>query len=349
MSALLENFSIIHAIWMITLVFFLTSILTCVMIIFRRIRRNRIGNERDRQKIAFQTALLGSLKLSDDEKLDLPECDIREISSTLLHLFRTLKGQHFEILQDRVCATDLETRLIDATKIGIRGTRMRALKVLSYLNSDTSLIAAFDRLNSSDKYVRLTAARALAKRRAHIFLKDIISSLVEAFPDNPDITAYILVDFGHDACSFLEDHIETNENSIERIACLKALYELRPSKIGIDLSDLVRSKDPALAISAISLASVTNQTNIIAPMLEGLSRDETKLKIGTSKIASKLRRKKLVPALYELTDDPELWVRYWALKAIWNTGASGRQFIDALAHKNPTAADLSLEMRSGYV
>jgi len=349
MSALLENFNFIHVVWIITSVFLLTSLLTCVIIILRRIRRNHIRKNRDAQNAAFQTALLASLKLSDDEKPDLPNCDIRDIAASLLHLFRTLKGEHFETLQDRICATKLESQLIDASKQGIRGTKMRALKVLSYLNTDTSLIAAFDRLYSRDRYVRLTASRCLAKRRAHIFLKDVIISLVESFPDNLDITAYILADFGKDAGPALENHIKTSDNTNERIACLKALYELRPAELSLDLTELVRSEDPALAISAISLASVTNQGSVTAPLLEGLSRPETKLKIGTSKIASKLRRKKLVPALYELTDDPDLWVRYWALKGIWNTGASGRQFIDALAQKNPTAADLSLEMRSGYL
>jgi len=72
-------------------------------------------------------------------------------------------------------------------------------------------------------------------------------------------------------------------------------------------------------------------------------------KIRSAKIACFLKRSDLISEFYALTDSPVMWLRYWSMRAIWASGKQGEQFVNSLKSANPMAADVALEMESGYV
>jgi len=266
----------------------------------------------------------------------------------LLHYFRTLKGDEHKRLVNMVAYTDIENEIIEATSSGIRGNRMAALNTLSYLKSLKSSQVIFDNLYSDEKYVRLTAARGLVRRDGLPYLPLIIQALIEAFPEDPKLLAGIIAKFGREAVKPLEDLIRASANTRVKTACLEALVLIMPPSTSLNLGELMESDDAAVRAVAVSLSCFSKHPDQSDPLRMGLQDEATVVKMRAVKMANDLKRSDLTPELFKLSTDPVMWVRYWALKAIWNGGTSGEKFIQSLNETNDMASKVAREITSGY-
>lgn len=354
MSASLTNdsFSLIFFIWGITAVFMGVAILLCAAITLRRAFRNRYIRDRQKRKVDYQIFLRDIIRAGPNSYPILkhePACHIDDKAAVFLHYFRTLKGEKFEALQDLISGSDVEAEIIKTSYEGTRGTRMQAVKTLSYLNSQTSLEKIYGHLSSQDKYIRLTAARCLVRRKGLFSLSAIIEACLDGFPDDHGLLADTLSRFGDEAVEHLQAEIRRLNNSTGIAACLEALVLIMPPKVDLDFTTLMTHANPAVRSAAVALSSVTAHSNAIDLLKLGLSDEEVSVKIRAAKIACDLKRTDLTSEFYALTASPIMWLRYWAMRAIWASGPSGEKFLASLSKTHPMAEKVTLEMRSGYV
>ena len=352
MSDLPTNASIdlLGAIWILSLFMLGAALLLCFAITLRRWLRNRLMARRDTQRAVFETYITALLNAENDApRLERPACHVEDIADVLLHYFRTVRGHRLERLRDFISEMDLEARIIESSQTGIRGTRMRALRVLAYLETQNSLQVIFDNLTSQDRYVRLTAARGLVERKGLFYLGTIIEACASAYPEDYRLLAGILADFGQDAVDPLETLVRQTDQSKVRTAALEALVLIMPPRTTLDLGVLMTDPDENVRASALSLSGVSDHNSQAEPLLLGLKDTAISVKIRAAKMACERRRTDVTEQLFSLSSDPVMWVRYWALRAIWVSGQSGEKFVDSLSRTNPTAADVALEMRAGYV
>lgn len=326
-----------------------TAFLLCFAIISRRKRRNHSAAQYKRQKIDFQNYIGNFINQTyENPPLDkIPKCRIHDMADVFVHYFRTLRGEKLERLQDMISNSDIESQIISASHEGVRGFRMRAVRTLSYLNSQRSLRAIFEHLSSDDKYVRLTAMRCLVRRKALIHA--IILSFIEAFPRDHKLLASILADFGEEIVNPLEKLVRTSKNDVIIAACLETLFIMRRTETTLDLGVLMQNKSETVRSAALSLSAIATHSGKSDPLHLGLHDEAISVKIRATKMASNLKRTDLLPDLFKLASDTEMWVRYRALIAIWVTGRSGQQFVNLLSKTHPLAANVALEMKSGYV
>ena len=152
----------------------------------------------------------------------------------MLNFFRTVRGERAAELRALILGTSFEQRIIDATQKGTRGARMRALQVLSYLESERAYACIREHLKSKNRYERLTAARALARQKSYIDCSSVVASLASAFPKKPDLIAEVIANFGPEIQPGLEAIIRTSKRDTVRIACLEALILLSPASTALD-------------------------------------------------------------------------------------------------------------------
>jgi len=345
------NFGLLDAFMVITVVFFGVSLFVCLLIVLRRARRNKVIAWHEKQKADFQTHLFHLLKqdtLNSRELDSAPDCRTAEMASVFLHYFRTLKGEKFEYLQDLISGSTMEDKLIQSTFNGIRGIRMRSLRTLSYLDSQKSLQVIFENLSSEDKYVRLTAARCLVRRRSICYLAAIIDCLSEAFPQDFKIIADVIAGFGEDSTKILEHYILRTGNNIIKTSCLEALILIMPAQTSVKFEELMEDESDSVRAAALSFSEVTSHDKVVDPLVMGLRDKAVSVKIRAAKLACTVKRTDIMVDLYKLTTDPVMWVRYWALRAIWLSGPSGQKFVESLSRSNMMAGNVALEMRSGY-
>lgn len=323
----------------------------CLGIIVRRLYRNRKAKRRDKQREIFQNYVIDYIRETPEKTnyLDMPRCHIQDVTDIFLHYFQTLKGEKRETLQYMISDSGIESQIVKSTTEGTRGVRMRAVRVLSYLNTQNSLQVIFQSLSSDDKYVRLTAMRSLVKRKSVFFLDAMIESCLEAFPDDYKLLSSILSNFGPEIVEPLEEKIRTSDNDVLVTACLETLSLIMPMQTSLDFERLMQSDSEDVRAAALYLAAISKHDNAVNPLRLGLSDASIKVKIRAAKTASSLKRADLASELYSLESDPFLWVRYWALRAIWMSGKSGQKLIQSMSTTNPMAKNVDLEMSSGYV
>ena len=358
MSVLLisANINLLVLFWVITLSMLGTAFFLCSGIIVRRIYRNKRAFQRDIQNADFQGYLREAFKRDSEAQghfEDAPHCHSSEIADVLLHYFRTLKGDKFEQLQEMTSGSIMEEKLVADTLKGIRGARMRALRTLSYLTSQKSLQVIFDNLKSEDKYVRLTAARCLVLRESDCYLNAIIDSINEAFPEDFKLLAGILEGFGQSIVEPLENYIQQTDNNVLKTACLETLILLRPPQSSLDLGELMSNPEETVRAATLTLSTMTQHhaanDGAVDPLRLGLQDEAVSVKIRAAKAACAVRRTDIISDLYKLTTHPVMWVRYWALRAIWMSGESGQKFVTTLTKSDDMAAGVAREMTSGYV
>jgi hypothetical protein len=354
MSALLigNNLSFETLIWGITAIFMSAAILLCAAITIRRAARNKHMRKRQRQKGEYQIFLRDIIRAGPNSYPILkhqPACHIDDKTAVFLHYFRTLKGEKFDTLQALISDSDIEAEIIKTSYHGSRGTRMQAVKTLSYLNSQSSLEKIYGHLSSQDKYIRLTAARCLVRRNGLFSLSAIIEACLDGFPDDYRLLAGILSGFGPAAVTHLEGDVRRLNNSIGIAACLEALVLIMPPKTNLDFRELMSHESAAVRSAAVALSSIAEHSNQIDPLKLGLTDEDISVKIRAAKVACDLNRKDLISEFYALSTSPIMWLRYWSMRAIWASGPSGQKFLDSLSKSHPMAEKVALEMRSGYV
>ena len=331
------------------------AVVSCLVIIARRVSLNRYLDGRERRMEAFRTALGEHVSRAHSDETEeaaaiaFPECHVSDMSEILLHYLRVLRGSQAEHLRQLVTDQGWEEAIARSTAHGTRGARMRALRVLSYLETSESLRIIHSHLGSDQPYVRLTAARALVRRDATLFLSSIVESFSEVFPEQVQGLAELLSGFGATITDELEDIAARTDRPVVLAACLEALIMAPPARTRLDLCALMEHPSEDVRAAACALSCISEHPGAGDPLRIALSDDAPKVRLRAAKAACENRESGVVGELYGLARDPILWARYWGFRAIWATGAAGRQFVDSCAVREPMAADVSLEMRAGHV
>lgn len=354
MSALLINIdiSLLALFWTVAISLIGISVCLCLTLTARRYLRNSFKNNTLREQSKLETLLnlaltQGGFVLND---ASFEASDSSVFNEVLLRYYRTLDGKRADTLRHITQTIDIEPQIRESTQTGTIGRRMEAMQVLSYLNSQSSLLSIHEGLSSPKKYIRLTAARCLTRRRADIFIDDIIHSISTAFPDDPELLADILFRFGPHITSTLQTYIETHDNSCVKAACLEALVLIMPAQTSLDFDALLEDPDERVRAAATSLSAVTAHNTKEEILIKALSDSSTKVKIRAAKLAHSARRTDTISPLFNMTQDPLLWVRYWSIKAIWNTGRQGKKLVETMSRGDDAASrmarEVSLECRS---
>lgn len=346
------NFSFLILVWGITAFLLCLAIFLCAAITIRRTIRNGQNVKSQKQKTNYQIFLRDIIRAGENTYPFLkhePECNVDDKAALYLHYFRTLEGKKFEYLQDLISGSRVEEEIVQTSNQGTRGTRMQAVKTLSYLNSQSSLEKIYDNLSSQDKYIRLTAARCLVRRKGLFSMSAIIEACLDGFPNDHKLLADILSRFGSDAVEHLEAEIRHLKNTTGITACLEALVIIMPPNTSLDFAELMNHPSPTVRSAAVALSSVSSHSNSIDPLKLGLTDEDITVNMRAAKTACGLKRSDLTTEFYALTSSPFMWLSYWSMRAIWSSGKSGEKFIDSLSSTNPMAEKVALEMRSGYV
>ena len=352
-----SEFDLVTSIWAIAGVLVSVSVLVCLYLSIRRLRRNYLDRIRERDNHTYDHLIGEVLNKPDDEDAKAQLSRFRGVPSALsrsvLNYFRTVRGRRADDLRSLISSTRLEKQIIKATRKGTRGHRMRAVQVLSYLESDNSLTCIRRHLRSNNRYERLTAARALARRKSLSDCGDVVASISSAFPDKQYILAETLLQFGPEVQTALEHIAARSQRKNVVAACLEALVMLAPASTSLDLEQLMADPDARVRAAAISFSVYSEDVNKSDLLLRGLADDAIKVKIRSAKIASDISRSDAAPLLYKLTRDDAFWVRYWALRGLWRLGKTGRQMVEAIARSNEIgsqmAVDVAREMAASHV
>lgn len=346
------DLSLLTLFWAISISLIGVSICLCVTLSLRRIIRNYNKNNRLKKQSEFKfllnTALKSNFEANDNLVFNIENSTV--FNEVFLNYFRTLNGKRAETLRTIAEHIDIEPQIIKSTEMGTIGRRMEAMQVLSYLNSQASLLSIHAGLSSSKKYIRLTSARCLTRRKADVFINDIIESISTAFPSDPQLLADILFRFGAHISSVLETHIRNSDNVCVQAACLEALVLIMPAETSLDLDALLENPDDGVRAAATSLSTITAHNSSGDVLMHALSDSATKVKIRAAKLAYIARRTDTISSLYKLSQDPLLWVRYWSIKAIWNTGRQGKKLVETMSRGSDAtsrmAREVSLECRT---
>lgn len=345
--------TVIH--W-ITVGFLVISAALCSYLYVRRHVRNILDRKRRRHNQVYDELIGLVLNDQHDEAAKKNLLRFRGLSSALsrsmLNVFRNVRGGRAAQLCELVSNSELEQRIIRATGNGTRGYRMRALQILSYLESEQSLEVIRGHLKSGNRYERLTAARALTRRKSYSDFSSIVASLAVAFPNRTDLLAEIIVKFGSEIQPALECVFRQSKRTRVRVTCLDALQRLSPARTALNLSELMHDASPAVRAGAVSLSAICADEAQSDLLLCGLADESISVKIASAKVAAKTARPDAAPLLYELSKDPHFWVRYWSMRAMWGLGKTGRQMVNAIATSNEAgrimASNVASEMEAAH-
>lgn len=355
MSDLLKNIEDPLWVWLWVAAIALTafSVATCMYLGLRRMWRNRTRIKAAQTRNRFEAYLLTQLSADGPPSgFAYKSRHVPAMLGVLLHYFRTLDGAAADRLRTITSHLDLEPYMVRDSQKGTVGRQMAAVQTLSYLQTLSSLSVIHERLIAKNKYVRLTAARCLTRRKAQVYIPDIIHALSAAFPEDSAILTDIVFRFGKPAMPILEGYVETSDNQIVRAACLDALIMMMPPKTGLNLDDLMKSPNAQLRASAVALSQITQHDAKIDLLTAGLQDPAIAVKVRAAKLAMSAKRVDTLTHLYTLTQDPVLWVRYWAMRAIWNCGAQGRKLVSTIGRGDDIPAqmarDVALECASDF-
>ena len=326
----------------------IVAVLTAIILSLRRLYRNQRDAKtvvRQKRFEAFIQKRLGDTDLAID--LDIPP-DIRQdrtaIVTALLKFFKIVRGEDSSRLKILVEELHLEPIVLEATKIGNRGKRMRALTVLSFLHTRSSLMTIAEHLYSEDKYIRLSVARCLARRGVLSLLSEVSESVSTAFPKDEKIMADVLLRFGPDAVPLLESLVERSKSKTIAAGALEALILLRPANTKLDLSDMMFAKDARIRAATVDFSTVCEYDHSREILSMGLADESLKVKIRSLKIALREQRPETFSNLYKLMHDPHLWVRYWAMRASLKSGTSGMTLMRSISRRDGQLGKLAGEV-----
>jgi len=299
-------------------------------------------SRQDKFESALNLALKTNISVINNQTFDFDDTTI--INEILLKYFRMLAGERVNTLRKVIQHLQIEAQIQRATKSGTTGRRMEAMQILSYLNSQSSLQTIHEGLSSPNKYIRLTAARCLTRRNADVFTDDIIYFINSAFPNEERILADILFRFGLKITESLESYVNSDCNDCIKVACLEALGLIMPPSTSLDLDILLEHPEEKIRAAALVLSDVTQSNTKDDILIKALGDTSVKVIIKAAKIAHNTRRIDAISPLYKLTQNPLLWVRYWSIKAIWNTGRQGKKLIETMGRGDDPSAYMAREV-----
>lgn len=330
--------------------FLCLSIVACLILVFRRGVRNYFAKRHTRLKAEF-TDYVGDI-FRRDLKLDTVKprrkYSPRVVSEVLLFYFRTLENNYTEILREFIAHDQLEKILKRGLRGGTLGDRTRAMHVLSYLKTDSSLALLRQALFQGSVYVWLVAARGLARRKAYTYVPDIVAALETDFPRKAKLLKTILVRFGPGVIPQLEILLEKNRNAMVLTACLEALAHFDSRNKHIRPVEFLSHADENVRAAALILVAASDGPSVMRHMNEDLSQESMTVRINAAKLACKVRRPEFSMPLIELLEDNNFWVRYWAARGLHALGANGEDILKAMSSERTPAGrmagDVLLEM-----
>ncbi len=350
MLDLLKNIEnvLLFTLWCISACLILSSLGVALWLSIRRVRRNKKQFQIQSRQVRFESYLRELLAEKDLPKnITLPS-DIRSdrtaVTAGLLKYFKMVKGDDAEKLKTIVERLNLEKVVQAAITWGNRGKRMRAFHVLSFLDTSSSLKTICNHLYSSDKYVRLSVARCIARREVQSLISEVCEALTFAFPKDEKILADVLSRFGQDAIPRIQSMAIRSQNPTIISGVLETLILLRPEHFDLELGSFIQHRDERVRAAAVELSTISQNSGQSDLLLEGLTDHSRKVKIRSLKIAARQKRTDCFADIYRLMRDPFMWVRYWAMQAALNSGQSGETLVRVISRQPDAVGDLAVDV-----
>lgn len=350
MLELLKNIEnvLLFTLWCISATLIILSIIVAVWLSGRRVLRNFWYRRSQDHQAQFEKIIQGLLIAEEiPENVEIPQeirSDRTAVTAALLKFFKLVKGDDAVRLKIIIEKLHLENVIIDAITWGNRGKRMRAFHVLSFLDSSASLKTISKHLYSNDKYIRLSVARCLARRRVMSLISEVAEAIAFSFPKDEKILADVLRRFGRRAVPRIETLAINTKNPTIKAGVLETLVLLRPESTQLDLNVFIENDDPRVRAAAVDLSTMTRGINHRDLLLDGLADDSRTVKIRSLKVAAKENRTETFADLYRLMNDPFMWVRYWAMQAALKTGKSGETLMRSLSRQTSDVGELALDV-----
>ncbi len=350
MLDLLKNIEnvLLFSLWCLSASLVILSVLVALWLCYRRLRRNARDAGIAERQARFETYLQELLMMDAFPKdFELPRdiiSDRTAVTSGLLKFFKLVSGDDalkLKIIVEKLSLEDVVTAHITW---GNRGKRMRAFHVLSFLDSRSSLKVISKYLFSSDKYIRLSVARCVARRQVMSLISEVAESLSYAYPKDEKILADVMSRFGQSAIPRIESMAQRNGNATIIAGVLEALIILRPEDCTLDLRAFSEHDDERVRAAAVELSTIVYSFEKDDLLLQGLSDESRKVKIRSLKVAARQKRKDCFADFYRLMNDPFMWVRYWAMRAALNTGQSGETLMRSVSRQTTTVGDLAVDV-----
>lgn len=347
MWALLENSepNILTMAWVFSAIVMLLACLVTIMMVIQRFFANGKNRRSRHQEEQIRNLLDEVIGAGSSKVVILPETKFKSgaLSKTLLQYFRTYKGERLSALRHFVEVSGVEGQLCKATHKGVPGERVRAVQVLSYLDTEGSLSTIVKNLSSRRPYKRIVAARALARRGALQYCEDVAFKLAEVFPQNTKLIAELLGQFGADIVPALEKIVGSTPNETVIIACLETLAEHLKSPTIVDLPHFARHENENIRAAALSVAAVSGGLES-EDLARALRDTTTTVKITSAKLACTLKDSSVSLELCDLANDDHFWVRYWSVRALLALGDSGSDIVAAIKSGGGLASEMAQQV-----
>lgn len=337
---------LLFTLWCISSTLIVVSLSVAIWLSVRRVRRNRRNTRTEQHQQKFE-AFLQDLISKDEYPKDvfLPSeirSDRTAVTAGLLNFFKLVSGEDALKLKIIVERLDLESVVQAAITWSNRGKRMRAFHVLSFLDTSSSLKTICKYLYSTDKYIRLSVARCIARRRVMSLISETAESVSFAFPDDEKMLADVLSRFGLKAVPRVETIALKHRDPTIVAGVLETLIRLRPEESQLNMNDFIDHSDERVRAAAVELSTIIRSQDDL--LLTGLSDQSRKVKIRSLKVAAREKRSDTFADLYRLMNDPFMWVRYWAMRAALNTGQSGESLMRTLSRQQSVVGDLAIDV-----
>ncbi len=341
-------------VWIVlaALLFFAFSAVACLVLIARRIIRNHQAERHDKLKAEFTDVVtqVFARKLTLEGVPDCRKFTPRIVSEVLLFYFRTLDFGYAQELRKFISEQKLERQLQKGLRGGTLGDRTRALQVLSYLESETSLQSLSEALHQRSVYVWLVAARGLARRKAYTYIPEIIAALEGAFARKSKLVKTVLISFGAGALRQIETVLNTTSDKMIMVACLEAAAHFDATSNRIDPALYLPHSDDNVRAAALILLAGKDGPSVMQYMDGDLAKESVTIRIRAAKLACKVKRPEFSMQLVDLLEDSHFWVRYWAARALYALGANGEDILSTMAKEGTVAGrmagDVLLEMEA---
>ena len=337
------DLNLLRFLWQIAFAFAGISVLMVVSLAYRRAIENQLMQQRQEAKQSFRTELSNMIGRQilphPSTRPEIAPENLPAFVEACLGFFRNLSGPDQNHLARILQIWELEPALHNIIQTGERGYKIRALSLLSFLQSDTSINLLESALDDPDPYIQLSAIRCLARRGSLGSLNRILDALRKLDWDNALPIADAFQRFDRRIIPDLEDVVCSADDPVLRLAALQALVLLKPMQTKLDLSDCMQDDNPELRAATVALSEYVTCRSGQDILGMGLSDDSSIVRIRAIKALLNHRRMDLLGRVHACLEDPDWWVRYWAGHAIYNLGESGIEILKCVGRQeNRTAS-----------
>ena len=336
------DINLLRLLWQIAFAFAGVSVLMVISLAYRRAVENQLEVQHQELKQTFRLRLSemisGQVLPHPSTSPKIEVSDMPAFIEACLGFFRNLSGPDRVHLARILEVWKLEPSMEQILETAGRGYKIRALSLLSYLQSDTSISRLESALDDPDPYIKLSAVRCLARRGALGSLGKILATLRQLDWDNSLPIADAFQRFDHRIVPDLEAVVSSAEDPVLRLAALQALGLLKPPHTMLDLSGLLRDENPEIRAAAVALAEFVKCRSGQDILALGLEDTSPIVRIRAVKALLSNQRLDLLGRLHDCLEDPEWWVRYWAGHAIYNLGHSGVEILKCVGRQQSETA-----------